>query len=99
MPFFCRSGHPVVTSDQFLDFVGHLLPQQPQLDLPRITGRDLLEVARAEESTAGVLDSWAWNEIKALLLPWFSVWLFYWNWLRPLVSGHKVFLMLFFFLL
>ena len=26
MPFFCRSGHPVVTPDQFLDFVGHILP-------------------------------------------------------------------------
>ena len=24
MPFFCTSGHPVVTPDQFLDFVGHL---------------------------------------------------------------------------
>ena len=29
MPFFCRSGHPVVTLDQFLDFVRHLLPQEP----------------------------------------------------------------------
>ena len=29
MPFFCRSGHPVVTVDQFLGFVGHLLPQEP----------------------------------------------------------------------
>ena len=29
MPFFCRSGHLVVTPDQFLDFVGHLLPQEP----------------------------------------------------------------------
>ena len=47
MPFFCWSGHPVVTSDQFLKFVGHLLPQEPYLDLPRITGRDLQEVARA----------------------------------------------------
>ena len=28
MPFFCRSGHLVVTVDQFLDFVGHLLPQE-----------------------------------------------------------------------
>ena len=28
MPFFlCRSGHPVVTPDQFLNFVGHLLRQ------------------------------------------------------------------------
>ena len=69
--FFCRSGHPVVTPDQFLDFVGHLLPQEPSLDLPRITGRDLQEVARAKKSTAGGLDGWAWNEIKALPLPWF----------------------------
>ena len=66
MPFFCRSGHPVNTPDQFLDFVGHLLPQEPYLDLPRITGRDLQEVARAKKSTAGGLDGWAWNEIKAL---------------------------------
>ena len=69
MPFFCWSGHPVVSPDQFLDFVGHLLPQEPYL--PRITGRDLQEVARAK-STAGGLDGWAWNEIKALPLPWFS---------------------------
>ena len=72
MPFFCRSGHPVVTPDQFLDFVGHLLPQEPFLDLPRITGRDLQEVAGSKKSTAGGLDGWAWNEIKALPLPWFS---------------------------
>ena len=68
MPFFCRCGHPVVTADQFLDFVCHLLPQ----DLPRITGRDLQEVAWAKKSTAGGLDGWAWNEINALPLPWFS---------------------------
>ena len=30
------------------------------------------EVARAKKSTAGVLDGWAWNEVKALPLPWFS---------------------------
>ena len=72
MPFFCRSGHLVVTPDQFLDFVGHFLPQEPYLDLPRITGRDLQEVARDKKSTAGGLDGWAWNEMKALPLPWFS---------------------------
>ena len=49
-----------------------ILPQEPYLDLPRITGRDLQEVARAKKSTAGGLDGWAWNEIKALPLPWFS---------------------------
>ena len=72
MPYFCRSGHPHVSSDQFLDFIGHFLPQENLLDLPRITGRDLQEVARAKRSTAGGLDGWAWNEIKALPLPWFS---------------------------
>ena len=72
MPFFCRSGHPVVAPDQFLDFVGHLLLQEPFLDLPRITGRDLQEVATAKKSTVGGLDGWAWNELKALPLPWFS---------------------------
>ena len=49
------------------------MPQEHHLDLPRITGRDLQEVARAEKSTAGGLDGWAWNEIKALPLPWFSI--------------------------
>ena len=72
MTFFCRSGHPVVTPYQFLDFVGHYLPQEPQLEFPWITDRDLQEVARAKKSTAQGLDGWAWNEIKALPLPWFS---------------------------
>ena len=48
------------------------MPREPYLDLPRITGRVLQEVARAEKSTAGGLDGWAWNEIEALPLPWFS---------------------------
>ena len=56
MPYFCRSGHPVVTPEQFLGFIGHLLPQETYLDLPRITGRDLQEVARAKKYTAGGLD-------------------------------------------
>ena len=32
----------------------------------------LREVARAKKSTAGGLEKWAWNEVKALLLPLFS---------------------------
>ena len=54
MLFFCRSGHLVVTTDQFLAFVGHLLPQELLLDLPRITGRDLQEVAKAKRSVANL---------------------------------------------
>ena len=35
----------MVTVEQFLDFVDPFLPQEPVLDLPRITtGQDLLEV-------------------------------------------------------
>ena len=88
MLFFCKSGHPVVTLDQFLDFVGHLLPQEPQLDLPRMTGRDLQEIAKAKKSTAGGLDGWAWNELKHCLYLGFSGLA-----VRPLESGHRVFWM------
>ena len=41
MPCFCRSGHPQVSAERFLDYIA----QQNFLDLPRITGRDLQEVA------------------------------------------------------
>ena len=78
MPYFCISGHPVVTPEQFLGSFGHLLPQETYLDLPRITGRDLQEVARAKKSTAGGLDGWVWNEIKALRCLGFLVLLFFW---------------------
>ena len=70
--FFCRSGHPVVSVDQFLHFVGHILLQEATLELPRISGRELQEVALAKKSTAAGLDGWAWNEVKALPLSWFS---------------------------
>ena len=77
MPFFCRSGHPVVTPDQFLDFVGHLLAQEPYLDLPRIAGRDLQDVARAKKSAAGGLDGWAWTRLRRYRCLGFPVWLFF----------------------
>ena len=72
MPCFRRDGHPVVTPQAFLNFVGDHLPQEALLDLPILTGEELYEVAIAKKSTAGGLDGWAWNEIKALSLSWFS---------------------------
>ena len=51
--------------------MGHLLPQEPGLELPRITGRELQEVARAG-SIAGGLDGWPWNLVEALPLSWLS---------------------------
>ena len=72
MPFFCRSGHPVATVEQFLRSVDPFLVQERILDLPQTTGQDLLDVARAKKSTAGGLDASAFNEIKSLPLAWFS---------------------------
>ena len=69
MPYFCRSGHPVVTVDQFLDFVDLFLPQEPVLALPRITGRGLLEVARAKKSTADGLD----ESLPLACFSWFAI--------------------------
>ena len=94
MPYFCRSGHPQVSVDQFLGFIGHFLPQEDFLDLPRITGRDLQEVARSKKATAGGLDGWACNEVKALPLPCrFRVLLFFWSLLSLLAFGLRVFWM------
>ena len=41
-PIFGREGHPVVTVQAFLDFVGEHLPQEPFLELPILTGEELL---------------------------------------------------------
>ena len=71
MPYFRREGHPVVTVQAFLDFVGDHLPQEPFLELPILTGEELYEAAMAKKPTAAGLDGWAWNEIQALSLSWF----------------------------
>ena len=68
MPYFRREGHPVVTVQAFLDFLGDHLPQEPFLKLPILTGEELYEAAMAKKPTAAGLDGWAWNEIKALSL-------------------------------
>ena len=64
--FFYNARHPVVTVEQFLEFVDPFLPRDPILHLSRIPGQDLFEVAEAKKSTAGVLDGWAWNEVSGL---------------------------------
>ena len=43
--YVCRSGHPVVTVQQFLDFCWPVFYHI--IDLPRITGQDLFDVAQA----------------------------------------------------
>ena len=90
MPFFCRSGHPVVPTDQFIVFVGHLLPQEPFLHLPRIAGRDLQEIAGAKSPLQVVWMGGCGTTLRRCRCLGSLVWLFSWNWLRPLVSGHRV---------
>ena len=93
LPYFCRSGHPEVSSDQFLGFIGHFLPQQGCLDLPRITGRDLQEVARAKSL---LLVVWMVGlGMRLRLFPYlgFLGLLFSWNLLSLLAFGLRVFWM------
>ena len=49
MPYFRREGHPVVTVQAFLNFVGDHLPQEPFLELPMLTGEELYEAAMAKK--------------------------------------------------
>ena len=80
MPFFCRAGHPIITVDQFLKFVGHLLPQEPVFGLPRITERDLQVVVLMVELG-----------MRLILFHFlgFPVVLSCWSWLSLLEFGHK----------
>ena len=75
----------------FLDFVGHILPQEPCLDLPRITGRDLQEVARAKKNLLLVV--WMGGhgmKLRLFRYPGFLVLLFFWSWLKLLECGLRV---------
>ena len=64
---FSSGRAPVLSPQAFLEFVVDNSPRA-FLDLPILTGRELHDVAMAKKSTAGGLDGWAWNEVKALSL-------------------------------
>ena len=53
-----HNGHPVVTPQAFLEFVGDHLPQEASLDRPLLTREELHEAAMRKKSTAGELDGW-----------------------------------------
>ena len=66
MPFFCRSGHPVVTpASSWILLVISCLKNLFWTFLE-------LRGGTYRKSAAERLDGWAWNEIKARPLPWFS---------------------------
>ena len=73
MPYFCGSGRPVVTVDSSWVLLIPFFFRSPcWICLGLHTRQYLFQVAEAEKSTAGGRDGWAWNEIKALPLAWFS---------------------------
>ena len=78
MPTFERHGclifvgmGTLLSPQAFLNFVGDHLPHEDLFYLPILTCEELYEAAMAKKSTAGGLDGWAWNEIKAFSLSWF----------------------------
>ena len=75
MPYFCRSGHPVLTVNQFLRFVDPFLPQEPVLDLPRIT--------RLVDFTGG-----PGMRLRLCLLPGSRSWQFCLVWWKLLVPSQ-----------
>ena len=75
MPYVCRSGHPEISSDRFLGFIGHFLLQQKKSFC--ICLGSLVETCRRffvlkRPTAGGLVGVWAWNEVGALPLPWFS---------------------------
>ena len=45
----------------------------PEIEMPPLTGDDLLQVVRRKTATAGSLDGVGWRELKSLPVPWFDV--------------------------
>ena len=90
MPYFCRSSHPVVSAEQFLDFTGHFWPQETSLDLPRITGRDLQEVSLLKSLLLVVWMVGLGMKLRLSPCLGFLVLLFFWSLLSLLVLGLRV---------
>ena len=65
MPKFRRDGHEKVTHEAFLDFVEDHLPQA--FFFPCSQARLYMKLQRGKKkATAGGLDGWPSNEVKAL---------------------------------
>ena len=71
LPYFCRSGQREASLDEFAQEDDGWLPVLPEVLLPSLTGKMLLDVVR-KGATAGNLDGWVWRELKVLSLPCFD---------------------------
>ena len=89
--FFCRSGHPAVTPDQFLDFVGHLLPQEPFFWI--FLGSQVKICRRLLGLRSLLLVVWMvglGTRPRRCRCPGFLFLLFFWDWLKLLEFGLRV---------
>ena len=93
MPFSVALAILLLLLISISGFVGHLLPQEPQFDLPWIMERDLQEAARAKKATASGMVGPGMS-LKLFLFLGSLVWLFCLSWLRLLESGLRVYWML-----
>ena len=77
MPYFRRDGHPVVTAQAFLEFVGDHLPQETFLDLPILRVRIFMRLPWPRNPLLAVLMAGPRMRFKRFLylglsiLPWF----------------------------
>ena len=95
MPYLSRSSRGSADLDDFSEEVGGgWLPVLDIFHLPPLTGDVLVDVVRKKKSSAGGLDGWGWKELKALHLHGLMVLLVFFDWLRRLVFGLTVCLML-----
>ena len=93
MPFFSRFGHPVVTVDQFLNFVG------PFLHPGSCAGSSPVLRAKISWIRLGLksllLEDWMVDEVEAQPLPLFSgLAILFCIWRSPQGFGHRACLML-----
>ena len=92
MPYFRREGHPVVTIQAFLDFVGDHLPQEPFLELPILTGRSFMNLLWPRNPL--LLDCLVGLEMRLKLLHFLGllVLLSFFDRLKLLANGRRGFL-------
>ena len=90
MPFFCRSGHPVVICGSVLGFCGSSFASGACfLDFLGLRVGICRRLRRLKSLLLGGLDGWAWNEVKALHFLGSPDWLFCESWLSLLEFGYK----------
>ena len=81
--FFCRAGRGAVDLSPFDREVGGWLLHLGEVDFPPLLGSDLYYVVQHKQASAGGLDGWGWQDVKAFPESWF-------DWLAVVLSGVEL---------